>query len=102
MMIKQLYTTAILSLIFFVGIMLVPPKVTAQQQSSGDLYEALQDNFKKEYFSVSSLLQIQGAFYFDPGPAQNTYSIGTARFGISGNLDNRVSYKLLTDVGRQP
>lgn len=85
----------------FVGLFLVPSLTTAQQQSN-DLFEVLQDNFKKEYFSVSTLLQVQGTFYFDPILPINTYDIGTARFGISGNLDNGVSYKLLTDMARSP
>lgn len=95
---------SIIKYLFFIisGLFLIPSLTVAQQQSSDDLFSALQDNFKKEYFSVSTLLQVQGTFYFDPILPLNTYRIGTARFGISGNLDNGVSYKLLTDMARSP
>lgn len=94
----------ILACTFFVLTILlsVPAKIHAQDQESGDLYENLQDQFKTEYLSISTLLQAQGAFYPDSDGPTSTYRIGTARLGISGNMDKNISYKLLADLSREP
>lgn len=88
-------------LMTLLAILFLKPPVYAQD-SSENSYNALQENFKTEYLSVSTLLQAQGFFYADPEQGQNRFQIGTARLGISGEVDNDVSYKLLADFSRIP
>ncbi|MDZ7716928.1 MAG: porin [Balneolaceae bacterium] len=92
----------LLSVIFFVTA--VPSISQAQQdQSNEGLLDALEQIFKRDYLSISTLIQAQGEFHMDPQfQGENTFRIPTARIKLSGNLDRNVSYTIQTDFTNSP
>ena len=71
----------------------------AQDTDESDL-QLLRKQLKKEYFSVGSLLQTFANV--QPGQGEGGFSVGNARFQISGELDRTFGYQLQANFARTP
>ncbi|MGM0547375.1 MAG: porin [Bacteroidota bacterium] len=73
----------------------------AQDKSDSD-FDAFQEHFQKDYFTVGGLLQTVGDYQFERASGENGYSVGNARLQVKGVFDGKFGYQLQTNFINSP
>lgn len=94
------YVTKIL-LLFVLFLGFGAANTFAQQNGSSD-FEALQEELKKDYFSVGALLQTVAEYQQERIDGNNGFSVGNARFQVYGELDDTFGYQLQASMLNSP
>ena len=75
------------------------PGLKAQDTEGADL-DSFEEQFKKEFFSVGTLVQTLGRY--EPGQGEGGFSVGNARIQVFGELDRTFGYQVQANFARTP